>query len=65
MATVNIGTTKGNIIIVEFKNKTFKQITAKDVYKVAKEKYGEGVQVIGWAKVRHPNRTKNTTVTPN
>lgn len=56
MATINIGTNKGNITQVRI-NKPFKEITATDVYKIALEKYGSPISIHGWAKV-YPKKQK-------
>ena len=59
MATINIGTNKGNITQVRF-NKPFKEITFTDIQKVVSERYGVGpIQIFGWAQV-YPKRNKPT-----
>lgn len=47
---INIGTSKGNIVGVEF-DKPFSEINAQDIYVKAYKKFGKNVFVEGWCDV--------------
>jgi len=47
MATINIGTSKGNIVRVKI-NKRFKDITTADIFEQVIKVYPDGARINGW-----------------